>query len=403
MPPDQLALVLALVSVLGLVVGLVRTWSVARRTIDVEIFTSVMVRLLNAHNLARAGKLLAAARPSAYAAMFEPALEAAKAFPAGTPASRTLPELERLFAHQREVQLAEVGDAGPGLVQLALSLGPLVPAFRDDLPLGWLGGLALAGVLVWAYGARARAQIRGVTLERAEPLLRACAAAVEQASGPPPVPEPPATRARELVAYRDGARVAAAPLRGDSAVKIGRVASAHLRLNDDAVSRMHAMLECEGQSFKLIDLGSAQGTRVNGDTISARSLTASDTVTIGPFTLRIEGGTSRDDDDPPAPEVPVQEVPAPLESPSGPAPGTTGAPAPAGCPRCGDAEPERYEPVHVVLQDPRQIVASLGQRTLGPLRLEMCRGCGRIELFAVDPQRLPRPEPAGGVLADRRP
>ena len=41
-------------------------------------------------------------------------------------------------------------------------------------------------------------------------------------------------------------------------IKIGKVASAHLRLEDDSISRMHAIIEVARDSISVIDLGSAQ-------------------------------------------------------------------------------------------------------------------------------------------------
>ena len=48
-------------------------------------------------------------------------------------------------------------------------------------------------------------------------------------------------------------------------IKIGKVASSHLRLDDEAASRMHAMIEVTSpDEIYIIDLGSASGTYVNG-------------------------------------------------------------------------------------------------------------------------------------------
>ncbi len=71
-------------------------------------------------------------------------------------------------------------------------------------------------------------------------------------------------------------------------IKIGRVPSAHLQLDDDAVSRMHAIIEVTGGDVSLIDLGSAKGTFVNGARIHKARLAAGDALTLGD--LRVEIG-----------------------------------------------------------------------------------------------------------------
>jgi hypothetical protein len=52
-------------------------------------------------------------------------------------------------------------------------------------------------------------------------------------------------------------------------IKIGKLASSHLRLEDETVSRMHAVVEVTGPGeIQLIDLGSTRGTTVNGERIN---------------------------------------------------------------------------------------------------------------------------------------
>lgn len=66
-------------------------------------------------------------------------------------------------------------------------------------------------------------------------------------------------------------------------IKIGRLASAHLRLEDPKVSRIHAVIDITGagQEVSIIDMGSAEGTRVNGDKVSRVNLKHSDEVGLG--------------------------------------------------------------------------------------------------------------------------
>lgn len=66
-------------------------------------------------------------------------------------------------------------------------------------------------------------------------------------------------------------------------IKIGRLASAHLRLEDPKVSRIHAVIDITGanQEVSIIDMGSAEGTRVNGDKVSRVRLKHGDEIGLG--------------------------------------------------------------------------------------------------------------------------
>ena len=65
-------------------------------------------------------------------------------------------------------------------------------------------------------------------------------------------------------------------------IKIGRLASAHLRLEDPKVSRIHAVIDiANGNEVSIIDMGSAEGTRVNGEKVSRVRLKNGDEVGLG--------------------------------------------------------------------------------------------------------------------------
>jgi TonB family protein len=68
----------------------------------------------------------------------------------------------------------------------------------------------------------------------------------------------------------------------ESVIKIGKLASSHLRLEDETVSRMHAVVEVvsPGQ-IQLIDLGSTRGTMVNGERINKAVLKPGDQLHFG--------------------------------------------------------------------------------------------------------------------------
>lgn len=72
---------------------------------------------------------------------------------------------------------------------------------------------------------------------------------------------------------------------------IGRGDQANLRLPDVGISRRHARLDFDGGQVVLTDLGSTNGTMVNGQRISAVALSPGDMIQIGTTTLtfRVDG------------------------------------------------------------------------------------------------------------------
>ncbi|MFW2389375.1 MAG: TonB family protein [Polyangiales bacterium] len=72
-------------------------------------------------------------------------------------------------------------------------------------------------------------------------------------------------------------------------IKIGRLQSSDVRLDDDKVSRMHAVIEVTGPGeVFIIDLGSASGTLVNGEKVNKRKLQTGDQVQVGKKLLHID-------------------------------------------------------------------------------------------------------------------
>ncbi|MBI5512049.1 MAG: AgmX/PglI C-terminal domain-containing protein [Deltaproteobacteria bacterium] len=73
-------------------------------------------------------------------------------------------------------------------------------------------------------------------------------------------------------------------------IKIGRLPSAQLKIDDPKVARIHAVLEFTGAEVSLIDMGSAIGTVVNGAKIHKVKLNPGDQVMIGDIQLVINIG-----------------------------------------------------------------------------------------------------------------
>jgi hypothetical protein len=110
-------------------------------------------------------------------------------------------------------------------------------------------------------------------------------------------------------------------------VKIGSLPTSHLRLDDPGVSSIHAVVEVSGaDAVQCIDLGSANGTRVNGNRINKTQLNEGDVLEFGE--TRVVFRTER---------------PKPKAAPSAGAAGA-GRPGPPGLPgaAAGPARSYRY-------------------------------------------------------------
>jgi ABC transport system ATP-binding/permease protein len=72
---------------------------------------------------------------------------------------------------------------------------------------------------------------------------------------------------------------------------VGRSLSADIVLPDEAVSRNHAAFRVDGQTLVVEDLGSSNGTLVNGEPIESPSrLAPGDLVTVGSTELEVQSG-----------------------------------------------------------------------------------------------------------------
>ena len=75
---------------------------------------------------------------------------------------------------------------------------------------------------------------------------------------------------------------------GDTIVTIGRLPESVLVLEDPNVSRQHAEIRPSGNGFVLADLGSTNGSKVNGIKVSERVLQDGDEITFGSTSFRFE-------------------------------------------------------------------------------------------------------------------
>jgi ABC-type multidrug transport system ATPase subunit/pSer/pThr/pTyr-binding forkhead associated (FHA) protein len=112
----------------------------------------------------------------------------------------------------------------------------------------------------------------------------------------PPPYQPPAQQAAaapEALPSVDIRPTARMPLPA-KAMRIGRVPDNDLVLSDLDVSRHHAELrKSPGGTYEIVDLGSHNGTYVNGRRVSSAVLSDEDIVSIGHSTFRLVGGELR--------------------------------------------------------------------------------------------------------------
>lgn len=73
-----------------------------------------------------------------------------------------------------------------------------------------------------------------------------------------------------------------------ASVLLGRAMTNDIVLGDARVSRAHAQIVCKPEGCTLIDLGSSNGTRLNGNQIKEQLLEPGDTLTMGSSTLVFE-------------------------------------------------------------------------------------------------------------------
>ena len=124
-------------------------------------------------------------------------------------------------------------------------------------------------------------------------------------------------------------------------IKIGNRASNHLRIDDESVSRMHAVIEVSGpDEIYIMDLGAPAGTFVNGKKVNKAKLASGDEITLGNtrVVFEVADAASAPLDEAPttvaaASSPPPSVVPNPFAKPAAPAvPNPFAKPAAGGVP-----------------------------------------------------------------------
>src|SRR5690349_6418681 len=110
-------------------------------------------------------------------------------------------------------------------------------------------------------------------------------------------------------------------------IKVGKLSSSHLRIDDESVSRMHAVIEVTGPGdISIIDLGSTKGTIVNGQKVNKAKLQDGDVVVLGDTRIVLAVGEAEASDEMP---TTVQESPQAAVRMQPPEPVVASAPRPA--------------------------------------------------------------------------
>jgi pSer/pThr/pTyr-binding forkhead associated (FHA) protein len=91
-------------------------------------------------------------------------------------------------------------------------------------------------------------------------------------------------RPSDWLVFPDGRRVGI----GSQVVTIGRLPECAVVLDDPNVSRRHAQVRREGDAIFVVDLGSTNGTRVNGVTVREHRLVPGDVISVGTTSLRFD-------------------------------------------------------------------------------------------------------------------
>jgi pSer/pThr/pTyr-binding forkhead associated (FHA) protein len=111
-------------------------------------------------------------------------------------------------------------------------------------------------------------------------------------------------------------------------IKIGRLSSAHLCLDDEKVSRIHSVIEVSPDgTLSIIDMGSVEGTFVNGKRVNKGTLSFGDEVKVGNTTIKVEAAGALSVAPTIAPTIaPVADVTSVVTLPPPPPPAIATAP-----------------------------------------------------------------------------
>ena len=106
----------------------------------------------------------------------------------------------------------------------------------------------------------------------------------QSGSAEPPGPVPSGAVVRVMRGFYEGLEV---PVDRDWVV-IGRGRGADIVIAEPTMSRAHAAIGFDGERFFVQDLGSTNGTRVNGSAAEKAELKSGDEVSLGKLQLKLD-------------------------------------------------------------------------------------------------------------------
>jgi pSer/pThr/pTyr-binding forkhead associated (FHA) protein len=112
---------------------------------------------------------------------------------------------------------------------------------------------------------------------------------------------------------------------GDEAVTFGRTSDNTIPVDDVGASRKHAQVLFIGRGYEIVDLGSRNGTKVNGTKISRQVLKSGDVISIGAFDITFDDGTGAVADDGGSDGIEIEELDLGGGTPPPPSPRGGGA------------------------------------------------------------------------------
>jgi len=143
--------------------------------------------------------------------------------------------------------------------------------------------------LLWVFIASAVSVIRSDLFGRTVPMPDQPGAQELEQPLPPPKKTKRTRGEPRILTITQGSQAGQSAELADGVILIGRGAGAQLSLDDDYVSTRHARVVSGENGIYLEDLGSTNGSYVNGQRITApTTVSLSDTIRIGRTIMRLE-------------------------------------------------------------------------------------------------------------------
>jgi TonB family protein len=193
--------------------------------------------------------------------------------------------------------------------------------------------------------------------------------------------------------FKGGVQIGEQTLTQD-VIKVGKLSSAHLRIDDESVSRMHAYIQVASPTeIYISDLGSAKGTIVNGQRVNKAKLNSGDRIRLGDTEVVVEFGAPTVAAAAPAvPSVQSQPVPSAIPGGQSVAPGLAAVPGvnvgagyqPAMVPRGGLKRSSSFVTTALTADDIATVEAVDGSRSVEVVA--MYKNTAHMVLHYPDPK-----------------